>query len=155
MLKRSRELIQAYQQAPWRRQMQIIGFIAVGLIAVSLVGALYLNITARAATAGRLVQEYQRDISDAEQKVEDLQTELAFITSVELMQQRAKELGFEPVLPNGITYLSVPEYQGRPSGAQLAPRAGSRFSPEARLPEEYTLSLFDWLAGLFAGLGGF
>ncbi|MEX2160838.1 MAG: hypothetical protein WD751_02895 [Anaerolineales bacterium] len=155
MLKRSRGFIQAYQQAPWRKQMQVIGFIAAGLIAVSLVGALYLNITARAATAGRQVQEAQADVFDLEQKIEDLQTELAFITSVEQMQGRAQELGFEPVGPNSISFLNVPEYQGRPSGAQLAPRAGSRFSAEARLPETYTQSLFDWFAGIFAGLEGF
>jgi hypothetical protein len=154
MLRRSKELIQAYQQAPWRRQMQVLGYIAIGLIAISLVGALYLNITARAATAGRLVQQYQRDVSDMEQKIEDLQTELAFITSVETMQERATELGFEPVSPNAITYLSVPEYQGRPAGAQLAPRAGDRFSAAARLPEAYTESLFDWFYLIFGDLGG-
>lgn len=155
MLRRSKELIQAYQEAPWRKQMQVIGFIAVGLVSVALVAALYLNITARAATAGRLVQDYQGQVADLEQKIEDLETELAFITSVELMQVRAADLGFQPVSPNAITYLSVPEYQGRPLGAQLAPRAGSRFSPTAHLPEEYTQSMFDWLASLFAELGGF
>jgi hypothetical protein len=155
MLKRSREFIQAYQQAPWRRQMQVIGFIAAGLVAVSLVGALYLNITARAATAGRQVQNLQRSVADLEQKIEDLETQLAFITSVESMQQRAGDLGFSPVSPNAITYLNVPEYQGRPSGALLAPRAGSSFSAAARLPAEYTESLFDWAGSLFAILGGF
>lgn len=155
MLRRSKELIQAYQEAPWRKQMQIIGFIAVGLVSVSLVAALYLNITARAATAGRLVQEYQSQVADLEQKIEDMETELAFITSVEVMQLRAADLGFQPVSPNAVTYLNVPEYQGRPIGAQLAPRAGSRFSTVARLPEAYTQSLFDWVGSLFAELGGF
>lgn len=155
MLKRSKNLIQAYQGAPWRKQMQLIGYIAVGLVSVALVAALYLNITARAATAGRLVQEYQEEVADLEQKIEDLETELAFITSVESMQQRAADLGFQPVSPNAITYLRVPEYQGRPAGAQLAPRAGSRFNSTPHLPEEYTQSIFDWLASLFAELGGF
>jgi len=155
MLKRSKELIQAYQQAPWRRQMQVVGFIAAGLVAISLVGALYLNITARAATAGRQVQKLQRDAADLEQKIEDLETQLAFITSVDTMQQRASDLGFSPVSPNAITYLIVPEYQGRPSGALLAPRAGSSFSAAARLPAAYTESLFDWVGALFAALGGF
>lgn len=155
MLKRSKELIQAYQQAPWRRQMQVIGFIAAGLVAVSLVGALYLNITARAATAGRQVQNLQRVVADLEQKIEDQETQLAFITSVDTMQQRAGDLGFSPVSPNAITYLNVPEYLGRPSGALLAPRAGSQFSAAARLPAEYTESLFDWVGALFAALGGY
>jgi hypothetical protein len=154
MLKRSKEFIQAYQQAPWRRQMQIIGLIAAGLVAVSLVAALYLNITARSATAGRMVQQLQGENTDLEQKIEDLETQLAFITSVETMQQRAADLGFSPVSPNAISYIGVPEYTGRPSGAQLAPRAGSQFSAAARLPEEYTFSLFDWLGMLLAEFGG-
>lgn len=155
MLKRSKAFIQAYQQAPWRRQMQVIGFIAAGLVVLSLVAAVYLNITARAATAGRLVQSLQREVADQEQKIEDLETTLAFITSVETMQQRATDLGFEPLSPNAITYLSVPEYLGRPTGAQLAPKAGSRFGAAARLPAAYTESLFDWFASLFVDLGGF
>ncbi|MCW5876646.1 MAG: hypothetical protein KIS85_07155 [Anaerolineales bacterium] len=155
MLKRSRQFIQAYRQAPWRRQMQMIGYVAAALVAVGLVSALYLNITGRAATAGRLVLRSQRQIADVEQRIEDLKTQLAFISSTEVMQQRAAELGFRPVSPHAITYLPVPEYQGRPDGVQLAPRAGSRFGGAVRLPDTYTESLFDWFSSLFADLGGF
>lgn len=155
MFRRSKNILQAYQQAPWRRQMQIIGYIAAGLVAVTLVSALYLNITARAATAGRLVLYSRRDISDAEQRIEDLKTQLASISSTEVMQQRASELGFKPVSPHAITYLHVAEYQGRALGVQLAPGAGSRFGSTLRLPESYTQSLFDWVGGLFLELGGF
>lgn len=154
MFHKSKELIQAYQQAPWRRQMQVIGVIAAGLVSVALVAGLYLNITARAATAGRMVQQLQASNGDLEQKIEDLETQLAFITSVETMQQRAGDLGFAPVSPNAISYLNVPEYSGRPTGAQLAPRAGSQFGSASRLPVEYTQSLFDWVGSFFADLGG-
>ncbi|MCL5428887.1 MAG: hypothetical protein M1347_03660 [Chloroflexi bacterium] len=155
MLKRSKEFIQAYKEAPWRRQMQMIGFVASGVVALALVAAIYLNITARSATAGRLVQQFQAQRADQEQRIEDLKTQLAFILSVEQMQKRARDLGFEPVSPAAITYLSVPEYQGRPSGAELAPRAGSGFGAVAPLPAAYTDSLFDWLVALFADLGGY
>lgn len=155
MFRRSKDILQAYNQAPWRRQMQVIGYIAAALVAISLVSALYLNITARAATAGRLVLYSRREISDAEQRIEDLKTQLAFISSTETMQQRATELGFKPVSPHAITYLHVPEYMGRPQGAQLAPGAGSRFGALFRMPESYTQSLFDWVGELFADLGGF
>src|SRR3972149_1773254 len=108
MLKRSRELIQAYQQAPWRRQMQVVGFIAAGLVAISLVGALYLNITARAATAGRQGPKLQRDAADLEQKIEDLETELASITSLDTVPHLAAFLISSPFSTNSITYLIVP-----------------------------------------------
>ena len=155
MLKRSKEFIQAYKEAPWRRQMQMIGVVAGGVVALALVAAIYLNVTARSATTGRLVQQFQSDRADLEQRIEDLQTQLAFILSVEQMQKRAGDLGFEPVTPSGITYVPVPEYQGRSTAAELAPSAGSAFSMVAPLPAEYTDSLFDWLAGLWADLGGY
>lgn len=155
MLKKSKEFIQAYKEAPWRRQMQMIGVVSSGVVALALVAAIYLNITARSATAGRLVQQLQSDRADLEQQIEDLQTQLAFILSVEQMQKRASDLGFEPVSPSAITYLRVAEYQARPTGAELAPRAGSEFGAVAPLPAEYTDSLFDWLAALLADLGGY
>lgn len=155
MLKRSKEFIQAYKEAPWRRQLQMIGFVSGGVVALALVAAIYLNVTARSATTGRLVQQFQSDRADLEQQIEDLQTQLAFILSVEQMQKRAGDLGYEPVSAAAITYLAVPEYQGRPTDAELAPRAGSGFGDATPLPAEYTDSLFDWLAGLLADLGGY
>lgn len=152
MLTKSKELIQAYRQAPWRRQMQMIGFFAAGVAALALVAGLYLDVTARAATTGRLVQTLQEQRADLEQKIEDLETNLAFLTSVEVMQKRAADLGFAPVSPGGITYLPVVGYEGE-TVAQLAPRAGSEFGVGTRLPAEYTQSLFDWLAGMLADLG--
>src|SRR3970040_616951 len=148
MLKRSKELIQAYKETPWRRQMQMISFVAGVVVVLALIAAVYLNITARSATTGRLVQQLQSERADMEQEIEDLKTQLAFILSVEQMQKRATDLGFQPVTPSSITYLSVPAYTGRPTGAELAPRAGSQFGAVATLPAEYTDSLFDWIAAL-------
>lgn len=153
MLKRSKEFIQAYRQAPWRRQMQMIGFFAASVAIFALVAGVYLDVTARAATAGRMVQSLQELRADAEQKIEDLETELAFITSVEMMQKRATDLGFAPVQPGAITYLPVAGYEGE-QVSQLAPRAGSQFGVGFRLPAAYTESLFDWLSGMLSALGG-
>jgi hypothetical protein len=155
MLKRSEEFIQAYKEAPWRRQMQMIGFVAGGVVVLALVAAIYLNITARSATTGRLVQQLQSERAETEQQIEDLKTQLAFILSVEQMQKRATDLGFQPVAPSSITYLTVAEYSGRPVGADLAPRAGSEFGAVSALPTEYTDSLFDWIEQLLADLGGY
>ncbi|HLD93771.1 MAG TPA: hypothetical protein VI703_06180 [Anaerolineales bacterium] len=155
MLKRSKELIQAYKETPWRRQMQMISFVAGVVVVLALIAAVYLNITARSATTGRLVQQLQSERADLEQHIEDMRTQLAFILSVEQMQKRAGDLGFKPVAPAAITYVAVAEYRGRPVGVELAPRAGREFGPDAPLPAAYTNSLFDWLAALFADLGGY
>jgi len=81
MLKRSKELIQAYKETPWRRQMQMISFVAGVVVVLALIAAVYLNITARSATTGRLVQQLQSERADLEQHIEDMRTQLAFILS--------------------------------------------------------------------------
>jgi hypothetical protein len=153
MLKRSKQFIQAYSQTPWRRQMQMIGFFAAAVASLALLAGLYLNVTARAATAGRSVQDLQDQRAQLQQQIENLETNLAFITSIEQMQARAGELGFAPVQPGAITYLNVEGYRGR-AAMQLAPRAGSQFGLRTRLPAAYTESLFDWLGEIFDDLGG-
>ncbi len=152
-LKQGLTLQQAYRQTPWRRQMQMIGFFAAAVASMALLAGLYLNITARAATAGRMVQDLQDQRAQMQQQIEDLESQLADITSVDAMQQRATELGFAPVLPGSITYLTVPGYKGRPV-VQLAPRVGAQFGLASRLPSAYTQSLIDWLANLLNQLGG-
>ena len=153
MLKRSRQFIQAYRQAPWRGQMQLIGLVAACVAILALIAGVYLDVTARAATTGRLVQDLQEQRADLEQKIENLQTQLAFIRSVEVMQQRATELGFSPILRGAVTYIAVEGYRGQ-AVAQLAPRVGSQFASGSRLPAAYTQSLFDWVAQLIAPLEG-
>ncbi len=48
---------QAYRQAPWRLQMQSIGFYLLPVIAIALTTIIYLNISAQAATAGLHVRD--------------------------------------------------------------------------------------------------
>ena len=144
---------QAYRQTPWRRQMQMLGFFAAAVASLALLAGLYLNVTAMAATAGRKVQGLQDQRAELQQKIENLQSQLADISSIETMQKRAKDLGFAPVEPGSVTYLSVDGYKGRPA-VQLAPRAGSQFGAASRLPAAYTDSIFDWIANLLGQLGG-
>lgn len=149
-MKATRNLIQAYRQAPWRQQVQWASVILGAIFAVALVAAVYLNVTGRAATIGRIVQGLQNDREDMEQRIEDLQTQLAGLTSVSTMRGRAEDLGFQPLDPSQVTYVTVPEYQGRAT-AQLAPHSSQLFDTSRRLPPEYTTSLFEWFDGFFGG----
>lgn len=136
---------QAYQQAPWRKQLQLIGLFLLVLIMGALVAGIYLSVTARATTVGRGIQEMRADIERIEREIEDLQTELAYILSNAQMQERAIELGFRPAEPGEAVYVVVPGYT-RPEVVTLAQTPGPavhRSSPA--LPEDYTQSLFDWL----------
>lgn len=152
-MSRTKRLIQAYRQAPWRRQVQVIGFVAASVALVALVAGLYLDVTARAATTGRTVQQLQRSREELEQNIEDLESELATLRSIDVMQARAEKLDYQPLDPSEVRYLEVQGYEGRYE-APLAPGLASQFNAGARLPLAYTQSLFDWFGQVFAGPGG-
>lgn len=152
-MKSSKRIIQAYRQTPWRKQIQLIGMFAAGVAVLALIAGVYLDVTARAATTGRAVQELQQTREDLEQEIENMETELASLRSVDVMEARAEKMGFEALTPGTITYLQVPGYESR-SEAHLAPNPGSQFASAFRLPSAYTQSLFDWFGQLFSNGAG-
>ncbi len=89
--------VHAYKQAPWRTQRQIIGIFLLAVVLVAMVAGIYLNISARAALAGREIQVLEREIETTRRKIADLETELAVQMSTSVMKARAEELGFVPV----------------------------------------------------------
>jgi hypothetical protein len=149
MMKSSKRILQAYRQTPWRKQIRLVALFAAAVAASSLVAGIYLDVTARAATIGRSVQDFQQNREDLEQEIENMQTELAYLRSVSVMNARAEKLGFSSLSPGTLTYLEVPGYQSR-TVASLAPSPGSQFASSARLPYIYTQSLFDWIDNIFS-----
>jgi hypothetical protein len=142
--------MQAYKQAPWRTQLQWVGLFSAAVIFVALVAGVYLNVTARAATLGREIQDMQNEKLLMEQRIEDMETQLAVLTSAKVMEERALDLGFEPIDKNQVTYVIVPGYGGRQT-AELAPLPGADRGEFTFLPPEFTLSLFDWIFGVVDG----
>jgi len=57
----AQNLIQAYRQAPWRTQLQWIGFFLLGLVIIVTVAGLYLSITAQSTTAGVEIKPKDED----------------------------------------------------------------------------------------------
>jgi len=146
--------IQASKQAPWRREAQTIALILGAIAIFGLISGLYLDVTARAATAGRNVQSLRQDRENLEQTIEDNQSNLAYLRSIQVMQRRAEDLGFSTISPSTVLYVNVPSYLGR-FDAQLAPAPGDNFLGGQRMPEEYSQSLFDWAVGIFSILGDY
>jgi cell division protein FtsL len=136
-------IIHAYKQAPWRVQRQYVGAFLLIVIVVALVSALYLDVTARSALAGREIQDLQIDITTVQRMNADLETELAGLTSSSAMQQRALELGYRPVKPGELDYVFVPGYAAPEPDILLA--AVDVNEPVYRLPAQYTESLLEWL----------
>lgn len=137
------QIIHAYQQAPWRVQRQYVGAFLLFVIGASMIAALYLTVTARAAVAGRGIQELRIEITSIQRANADLETQLADLTSTAVMEQRALQLGYRPVKPGELDYLSVPGFIVPEPPLLLA--AEDVTQPNRILPDEYTQSLIEWL----------
>jgi len=137
------QIIHAYKQAPWRVQRQYVGAFLLVVIVLALIAALYLDLSARTALAGREIQDLQVEITDLQRSNADLETELANLTASAVMQQRALELGYRPVKPGELDYVFVPGYAA-PEPAILLAAVDATVRPQS-LPEEYSLSLLEWL----------
>jgi cell division protein FtsL len=134
----------AYSQTPWRRQIQILGLFSLVLVLVALVAGIYLNVTARASTVGREIQDLQREIEALQKDNADLQARLAQLNSAGEMEARARSLGFQRVNTDETVYMVVPGYTGR-QPVILAPSTSPDLVSAPMLPPQYTESLFVWL----------
>ncbi len=139
-----RSLTQAYYQAPWRKQLKFIGLFLLVVVFAALVAGVYLDVTARAATLGREIQFMQEDIESLELEIADLETQLAQITSATVMEERARTLGFEPVVMDTAEYIVVPGYIPR-TETNLAPPPQPIRNTVPSLPNSFSESLMDWV----------
>jgi cell division protein FtsB len=136
------QIIHAYKQAPWRVQRQWVGAFLLALIGLAMVAALYLDVTARTAVAGREIQELRIEITTLQRANADLETQLANLTSTVVMEQRARALGYRPVKPGELDYLAVPGFV--PPEPAILQEAEDVTHPGRILPPEYTQSLIEW-----------
>jgi cell division protein FtsL len=132
----------AYKEAPWQRQQQWIALFLLAVTVVGIVAGVYLNITARAAIAGREIQGLEADIVKNQRINADIETRLGTLLSTEELRRRAISLGYQPVDMNALEYVVVPGYTG------VKPLALGNDKPDAvsaEISPEFTQSLFDWL----------
>jgi hypothetical protein len=155
------QLTHAYEQAPWRKQMYMIGVVLLILVSASIVAGIYLNVTARAAAVGRQIQEMQvrvygyhyltGDVSDGivpieelEQRIANLTSQLANITSYQVMQERVKDLNLEPFDADHTEYIEVQGYIDRQTSS-LAPPPQPIVVNASAINPQFKESLFDWV----------
>jgi cell division protein FtsL len=134
---------QAYRQAPWRIQTQRVAL----LLIVAVLGAsilwVMLSVTVQAATAGLEIQQMEYEQEELLRQVAHLRTQYAGLTSAGRMAGRAKEMGFEPLTPENIIYVTVPGYVGRQPQIQAPPPSTHVQHP--LIKPGYTQSLWEWL----------
>ena len=137
-------LSQAFKQAPWRSQIQLVGLFLLALVIVLLVSGIYLTISGQAAEAGLETYNLSSERRSLERTIADSKAQLALITSLSVMEARAQALGFTPADPSTVIYVPVPGYTGRQT-AILAPPPGIIEAQGAVVKSEYRESLWDWL----------
>jgi hypothetical protein len=136
-------LVHAYRQAPWRVQRQWTGAFLLGLLALAMVAALYLDVASQTSATGREIQSLQSSTTSTQHMNADLQTHMAVLLSTTNMEARARDLGFRPAKAGEIHYLVVPGFT-RSTGVSLA--ATRPQVSAAGVPPEYTQSLLEWVS---------
>jgi cell division protein FtsB len=139
----TKNLIQAYQQAPWRAQLQYIGLFLLGLVVVALVGGVYLYISAETVSAGVSIQDLEVEKADMRREIADLESQIANLQASALMEKRAKDLGYQRIDPAKVVYMSIPGYAGRQS-VHLAPKKIDEPVAMVVIKDSYTQSLWEW-----------
>jgi hypothetical protein len=139
----------------------MIGIFLLILVCAAIIAGIYLNVTARAAAVGREIQEMQVrvygyhylegdagdsnvPIEELEQRIANLTSQLANLTSYQVMQERVKKLNLDPVDPEHIVYVEVPGYVERQT-TSLAPPPQPVVVSASNISPEFKESLFDWL----------
>jgi hypothetical protein len=139
----------------------MIGVILLFLVCAAIVAGIYLNVTARAAAVGRQIQEMQVrlygyhyltgesgetyvPIEELDQKIANLNSQLAYITSYTIMQERVKDLNLTPIAADQVEYLEVSGYMDR-QATSLAPPPVPVVVNASIIDPEFKESLFDWV----------
>lgn len=137
------QFIRAFKQAPWRTQTQTVAAWSMILLAMAVIGGLYLAVASRAGTAGRDLQEFEARKTELIQTNDELRAKLAELRSVTRMANRARELGFLPAQAGQIEYLAVTNY---PAQVVEAPPA------QTAAAESQTVASNSWLAEVLQNL---
>jgi len=135
---------QAFKQAPWRGQIQSAGLFLLGLVVVVVIASIYLSISGRAASAGLGAYRMNVERQTLERQIADRKARIAILTSVTVMEQRAKDMGFERISSTDAVYVMVPGYPGKQAVVLAAPPGIDESNRSLILPI-YRQSIWDWL----------
>ncbi|MFA9406089.1 MAG: hypothetical protein ACERKX_09770 [Anaerolineales bacterium] len=142
---------QAFKQAPWRTKVSMTGRTVLPLIAMLVVGGMYLAVNSRLAKTGQRVLILQNEIAELQRRNAELTATLASLTTPDLMWERALELGFHPATKEEVEYIIIENYiPPETFVAPLPPSSGE--THRSGLSPAYTETLGDWLSR-WLGLG--
>jgi hypothetical protein len=139
---------QAYRQAPWRRQLRSFGLSLLPVIAIAVVIALYLVVSAQAAAAGLEIMQMHYEEEEILRQIANARTQLGWLTSYQQMQSRASALGYERTPAEAVHFMPIPGYQGQ-TPVLIAPPTGTSSKGVPIVNERYQQSLVDWFVNTF------
>ena len=146
----TKKISQASHQAPWRKNAQRLGFVFLVLAIIGLVAGMDLYISSQSAEAGLTIWEYENNITQSQKEINRKQTELAELTSVAKMQQKAQDKGYREVNRKTVKYILVPGYYGRESAELSELAIGIKPEEKILMKPSYTQSLWEWMKGHIA-----
>lgn len=115
------------------------------ILALLIVGSLYLAVNSRVARLGREVLDFQLEKAELERQTAELRSHLAELTMPDKLMERALELGFRPAEMEDIQYVVVEGYvDPDPFVAPQPPE--SLIDRGGSLSPAYTETLGDWVA---------
>lgn len=140
----NQKIIQAYRQAPWRTQLQWIGWFLLVLVVAMITAGVYLYISAQATASGTEIHALELERENLNIRIADMRTQQAFLNSSVVMKVRAEQLGFRPAQQEDLVYLPVPGYSGR-TATLLAPPPTASAKSDSLLKPAFKESLWEWL----------
>jgi cell division protein FtsL len=140
----NRHPTQAYKQAPWRKQIQIAAMFLVALLSMALVAGIYLEITARTATAAIQIQELEVERKNYQRINANLEAQLGQLLSIDQMAKRADEMGYIETTDDNKQYLVIAGYPGR-QPVTIANKVVTTPVRAETLRFTYTESLSEWI----------
>jgi cell division protein FtsL len=136
---------QASKKASWRKSLRITSRTVMTIVALLIIGGLYLAVNARVARLGREVLDLQIEKAELERQTAELRSRLAELTMPDKMMERALELGFRPAEMADIQYVVVDGYvDPDPFVAPEPPE--SIIEREGSLSPAYTETIGDWVS---------
>jgi hypothetical protein len=139
---------QAYKQAPWRRQIQMIGLSLIPVVLIAFGIAIYLIISAQAAAAGLEIMDLHFEEEAILRDIANQRSDLAYLTSYARMQIRAKKLGYESPSEGTLRHMTINGYQGQ-NPVLIAPPPGASQSFSGAVNSAYQQSLSNWVFNTF------
>lgn len=137
-------LSQAYSNSPRRQKLQIIGSVFMVIVIAAVMLILYLVVSARVVSMGRQLQQAKDEIDQLVYQSVNYRNQIAQMSRFDVMEKRAKEMGFRAPYPGEVFYVPVPGYK-------LGPETHVEIQQDTQPAVinvnllEYHQSLFDWV----------